>query len=161
MGSSRARTAGEWIASKPQSVMFRIQGLRVRGVCVPMTPPHRTAGGIVSESPWVLTDLFSDDGVVGHSLDFTYTKAALQPTVELIRNLGVFLHGVRRGISVRSEDVGGQVRHTPRILPCGGLVQFTPQLVKPNYARRPRQDYALPAPVTCPSEFAFPCTHPR
>jgi mandelate racemase len=73
--------------------MPKIQGLRVRAVRVPITPPHRTASGVVSESPLVLTDVFGDDGVVGHSIGFTYTTAALKPTAELIRNLEEFIRG--------------------------------------------------------------------
>jgi mandelate racemase len=52
--------------------MSKIEGRRARAVRVPMAHPHRTAGGVVSESPLVLTDVFTDDGVVGHSIDFTY-----------------------------------------------------------------------------------------
>ena len=52
-----------------------IRGLRVRTVRVPMTEPHRTASGVVSESPLVLTDAITDQGVVGHSIVFTYTAA--------------------------------------------------------------------------------------
>jgi mandelate racemase len=64
----------------------RLKALRVRAVRVPMEHPHRTASGVVSESPLVLTDAVTDDGVVGHSVVFTYTPAALKPTAELIRN---------------------------------------------------------------------------
>ena len=58
--------------------MSKIRSLRVRVVRVPMAHPHRTASGVVSESPLVLTDVFTDDGVVGHSVVFTYTAAALE-----------------------------------------------------------------------------------
>jgi mandelate racemase len=70
-----------------------IQGVRVRPVRLPMRHPHRTAGGIVSESPLVLTDVINDDGVVGHGLVFTYTTAALGPTAELIKNLESLIKG--------------------------------------------------------------------
>ena len=53
-----------------------VRGIRVRAVSVPMEHPHRTASGVVSESPLVLTDLTTDDGVTGHSIVFTYTAAA-------------------------------------------------------------------------------------
>ena len=36
---------------------LRIRELRVRAVRVPMTEPHRTASGVITESPLVLTDL--------------------------------------------------------------------------------------------------------
>jgi mandelate racemase len=67
--------------------MTRIRTLNVRAVRVPMAHPHRTASGMVSESPLVLTDVLTDDGVVGHSMVFTYTTAALKPTADLIKNL--------------------------------------------------------------------------
>ena len=57
-----------------------IQGLRVRAVRVPLAEPHQTASGVVAESPLVLTDVLTDAGVSGHSMVFTYTPAALQPT---------------------------------------------------------------------------------
>ena len=62
-----------------------IQALRVRTVRVPMQEPHRTASGIITESPLVLTDVITDEDVTGHSIVFTYTAAALQPTADLIR----------------------------------------------------------------------------
>lgn len=75
--------------------MSRIRSLRVRAVRVPMEQPHQTAGGTVSESPLVLTDLTTDEGVVGHSVVFTYTAAALIPTADLIRNLEPLIQGSR------------------------------------------------------------------
>jgi len=71
----------------------RIRGLTVRALRVPMAQPHRTAGGTVAESPLVLTDVTTEDGVVGHSMVFTYTPAALQPTAELVRNLEPLIAG--------------------------------------------------------------------
>jgi mandelate racemase len=58
-----------------------------------MPEPHRTASGVVAESPLVLTDVFTDAGAVGHSITFTYTPAALKPTAELIANVGAMLKG--------------------------------------------------------------------
>ena len=52
-----------------------------------MQHPHQTASGAITESPLILTDVVTDHGVVGHSLIFTFTMAALQPTAGLIRNL--------------------------------------------------------------------------
>jgi mandelate racemase len=58
----------------------RILSLEVRAVRVPMSEPHRTASGEITESPLVLTDVVSDAGVRGHSMVFTYAVAALAPT---------------------------------------------------------------------------------
>ncbi len=64
-----------------------IRELRVRAVRVPLEHPHQTASGAVSESPLVLTDITTSSGVVGHSVIFTYTVAALRPVADLIANL--------------------------------------------------------------------------
>ena len=64
----------------------KVKSLHVRALRVPMQHPHRTASGVVAESPLVLTDAIIDDGTIGRSLVFTYTPAALKPTAELIRN---------------------------------------------------------------------------
>ena len=71
----------------------RIETVRVRAVRVPMPAPHQTASGTVSESPLVLTDVIADDGTVGHSIVFTYTVMALEPTAVLVRNLGALIAG--------------------------------------------------------------------
>lgn len=76
-----------------QALAPKLRGLRVRAVRVPMHPPHQTASGVVSESPLVLTDAITEDGVIGHGVVFTYTPAALKPTAALIRNLGAFVKG--------------------------------------------------------------------
>jgi len=68
----------------------RIKGLKLRTVLVPMTEPHQTASGVVSESPLVLTDVITDAGISGHSIIFTYTPAALKPTAELTLTLHKF-----------------------------------------------------------------------
>jgi mandelate racemase len=73
----------------------RIRALTVRAVRVPMEHPHQTAGGTVSESPLVLTDVTTEDGTVGHSVVFTYTAAALRPTADLIRNLEPLIKAMR------------------------------------------------------------------
>ncbi len=65
---------------------MQIRQLKVRPVCVPMQQPHKTASGVIIESPLVLTDIITEDGAVGHSIVFTYTKSALKPTAELIQN---------------------------------------------------------------------------
>ena len=44
-----------------------IRELRVRAVKVPMAHPHKTASGTITESPLVLTDVLTEQGVVGHS----------------------------------------------------------------------------------------------
>ena len=45
-----------------------IKEFRVRAVGVPMTEPHQTASGVITESPLVLTDVITDTGIRGHSI---------------------------------------------------------------------------------------------
>ena len=69
----------------PRDSSPTIKGFQVRAVRVPMTEPHKTAGGVITESPLVLTDVITDTGIRGHSMVFTYTRGALKPTAELIQ----------------------------------------------------------------------------
>jgi mandelate racemase len=71
----------------------RIDRFVVRAIRLPMRDPHRTASGTVSESPLVLTDVYTDDGTVGHSVVFAYTPAALGPTADLVRNFEALVKG--------------------------------------------------------------------
>ncbi len=90
-----------------QSKLPKIIAIRIRPVCVTMPVPHRTASGVVSESPLVLTDVTTDTGCVGHSIVFTYTKAALKPTAEFMRNLEALVVGhplAPRTISLELEN---------------------------------------------------------
>jgi mandelate racemase len=54
----------------PRDSSPSIQEFKVRAVRVPMTQAHRTASGVVTESPLILTDLITDTGISGHSLVF-------------------------------------------------------------------------------------------
>jgi Mandelate racemase / muconate lactonizing enzyme, N-terminal domain len=59
----------------PRDSSPTIQEFRVRAVRVPMSEPHQTASGVITESPLVLTDVITDGGISGHSMVFTYTCA--------------------------------------------------------------------------------------
>lgn len=87
-----------------------IRTLRVRTVRVPMTEPHRTAGGVIQECPLVLTDLETDNGVTGHSIVFTYTVLALQATAELIRNCASLLQRQPLAPSDLSDNLESRFR---------------------------------------------------
>ncbi len=96
----------------------KIQSLRVRPVRVPMASPHQTAGGTVSESPLILTDITMDDGVVGHSMVFTYTAAALKPTADLLQNLEPLI----KGEILAPMEVEQKLSRRFRLLGAQGLV---------------------------------------
>jgi mandelate racemase len=71
----------------------KIKSFKVRALRVPMTEAHKTASGEITESPLVLLDILTDNGISGHSMVFTYTPLALAPTAQLIRNFEALLLG--------------------------------------------------------------------
>ena len=94
-----------------------IDRFRVRAIRLPMREPHQTASGTVSESPLVLTDVFMDDGTVGHSVVFTYTPAALGPTAELVRSFEALV----KGDALAPADVEQKLARRFRLLGTQGL----------------------------------------
>ena len=98
--------------------MIKIKQLRVRAVRVPMPDPHQTASGAVSESPLVLTDVIADEGTVGHSVVFTYTTAALEPTARLVQNMAAAVVGE----PLAPLDVEHKLARRFRLLGTQGLV---------------------------------------
>jgi mandelate racemase len=76
-----------------QAALPKVSAITVRAVRVPLEEPHQTASGVITESPLVLTDVATDAGMVGHSLVFTYTAAALKPTADLIKNFEPLVSG--------------------------------------------------------------------
>src|SRR5262245_51159500 len=97
---------------------MKIAELRVRAVRVPMDPPHRTASGVVSESPLVLIDAVTDQGVVGHGITFTYTTAALKPVAEFTRNVAPLV----TGDALAPADIEQKLARRFRLLGMQGLV---------------------------------------
>jgi mandelate racemase len=83
-----------------------------------MPDPHQTASGTVSESPLVLTDVVADDGTVGHSIVFTYTAAALEPTARLVQNMEALVAGA----PLAPLDVESKLSRRFRLLGTQGLV---------------------------------------
>ena len=96
----------------------KLAELRVRAVRVPMAEPHQTASGAVAESPLVLTDAVFDDGLVGHSVVFTYTPMALQPVAELVRNFAALI----KGESLAPAEIEQKLARRFRLLGTQGLV---------------------------------------
>ena len=97
-----------------------IKELKVRAARVPMKEPHLTASGSVSESPLVLTDIITDSGVIGRSIVFTYTPAALKPTADLIKNLEPLILGQALAPAQIEQDL----RKRFRLLGTQGLVSM-------------------------------------
>ena len=102
----------------PTASAPKVQALRVRAVRVPMTEPHQTASGAVAESPLVLTDAVCDNGIVGHSVVFTYTPMALQPVAELIRNFEALV----KGEPLAPAEIERKLARRFRLLGTQGLV---------------------------------------
>jgi len=71
-----------------------VRGLNVRAVRVPLSRPHATAGGTVTEAPLVLVDLRTDAGITGSAYVFCYTPLALSPVARLVTNLEAVVAGM-------------------------------------------------------------------
>jgi mandelate racemase len=97
---------------------MKITRLDVRCVQVPMQTPHRTASGTVTASPLVLLSVHTDAGVVGHSITFTYTPAALGPTAALMKNLEPLVAGQSLAPAALSDSLHARMR----LLGTQGLV---------------------------------------
>jgi len=94
---------------------LKIRELRVRAVKVPMAHPHRTASGTITESPLVLTDVLTEEGVVGHSYVFCYSTLALKATALLVQGIGSLIAGqlvaplqIERQLAARFRLLGPQ-----------------------------------------------------
>ena len=98
----------------------KITAFAVRAVRVPMKQPHRTASGSVTESPLVLVDAITDEGISGDGIVFTYTASALKPTAELIRNLAASVEGE----PLAPREVADRFAARFRLLGMKGLVSM-------------------------------------
>jgi mandelate racemase len=98
--------------------MPAVRELRVRTARVPLPEPHRTASGVITESPLVLIDAFTEEGVTGHAIVFTYTPAALRPTAELIANMEPLIKGEPLAPAAIADKLGARFR----LLGTQGLV---------------------------------------
>ena len=70
-----------------------IRSIKARAVIAPISRPVRTAFGVIESAPLVLIDVFTDQGVTGHSYIFAYTGITLKPLVYLIEEIGRDLIG--------------------------------------------------------------------
>lgn len=95
-----------------------VRELNIHTVKVPLPEPHRTASGVVAESPLVLVEVVTDDGVAGQGIVFTYTPAALKPTADFLNNIRDLVVG-RELAPRRLED---ELQGRFRLLGTQGLV---------------------------------------
>ena len=102
----------------PETSPPKIQSVTVRALRVPMSEPHRTASGTITESPRVLTDVVTDSGVTGHGLVFTYSTAALLPTAGLVQNMAPLIEGE----ALAPLELEQQLARRFRLLATQGLV---------------------------------------
>lgn len=95
-----------------------VRDLMVDVVSIPLPEPHRTASGVVAESPLVLVEVSTESGAVGQGIVFTYTRAALKPTAEFLMNIRELVLG--RALAPRS--IGETLQQRFRLLGTQGLV---------------------------------------
>jgi mandelate racemase len=102
----------------PRDSSPTIQEFNVRAIRVPMIEPHQNSSGVITESPLVLLDVLTDAGIIGHSMVFTYTPAALKPTDDLIRNVETLL----KGEPLAPAEIEQKLARRFRLLGTQGLI---------------------------------------
>jgi mandelate racemase len=115
-GNSQAQSSEVLDSSLPYNPGLTIRELRVRAVNVPMR--HTTASGVITSAPLVLTDLITEEGVVGHSYVFTYTDMALPAVASVIKKVEELV----RGDAVAPAALSHKLASNFRLLGTQGLV---------------------------------------
>jgi mandelate racemase len=103
-----------------------IQGFKVRAVRVPMTEPHQTASGVITESPLVLTDILTDTGISGHSIVFGDILAPAEVEQKLAKRFRLLGPQGLVGIALAAIDMAlwdalARVHSMPLVRMLGGV----------------------------------------
>lgn len=101
-----------------ETAPLTIRDIRARAVDAPLATPIRTAVGAIPSAPLVLIDVVTDQGIVGRSYLFAYTRAALAPLARLLNEIA----GEVRGKAVRPFERMREFDRRFRLLGWQGLV---------------------------------------
>jgi mandelate racemase len=95
-----------------------IRELKVRTVELLLERPVETASGMVFTAPLVLTDLWTEEGIIGSSYVFCYTPLALGAVAQLLERFEPLIKGHR----VVPVALAARLQHRMRLLGAQGLV---------------------------------------
>src|SRR3954464_14725514 len=95
-----------------------IRSVTARAVDAPISRPVKNAFGVIRSAPLVLIDVETDQGIIGHSYIFAYTRLTLMPLVRLIEDIGTELVGK----PIAPFDLMAQMDAKFRLLGWQGLV---------------------------------------
>ena len=95
-----------------------IRSVKARAVVAPIARSVKNAFGIIEAAPLVLIDVATDQGVIGHSYIFGYSRLALKPLVGLVEEIGRDL----TGRAVAPFDLMASMDAKFRLLGWQGLV---------------------------------------
>ncbi|HLJ62811.1 MAG TPA: enolase C-terminal domain-like protein [Stellaceae bacterium] len=70
-----------------------IERVTARAIDAPIARPVKNAFGVIGSAPLVLIDISTDQGLIGRSYIFAYTRLTLKPLVRLIEDIGRELKG--------------------------------------------------------------------
>ncbi len=98
--------------------MQKITKIDIRPILLPMAEPHRTASGVIAQSPLILIDITNSEGIVGHSMLFTYTQLTLRSIMDFLEGLKELLIGQE----VAPLAISQQFQQQFRLLGTQGLV---------------------------------------
>ncbi|MGA7054273.1 MAG: enolase C-terminal domain-like protein [Mycobacterium sp.] len=87
-----------------------IDSIAARAVLVPMSRPLRTAAGNVPAAPLVLLDVQTNEGIVGRSYAFAYSRLMLRTLVQFLRDLAPELVGKTVSPRARMRQLDAQLK---------------------------------------------------
>jgi mandelate racemase len=97
-----------------------VRKLTVRAVAAPMPLPLQTASGAVSTAILVLIDLETSAGITGRAYLQSYTKASLQPIVDLVKAMGDMIEGD----ALAPFEIEAKLRQKFKLLGVHNIVLF-------------------------------------
>jgi mandelate racemase len=97
-----------------------VRKLTVRAVAAPMPLPLQTASGAVSTALLVLIDLETSAGITGRAYLQSYTKASLQPIIDLVKNMGEMIEGD----ALAPFEIEAKLRQKFKLLGVHNIVLF-------------------------------------
>jgi mandelate racemase len=97
-----------------------VRKLTVRAVAAPMPLPLQTASGAVSTALLVLIDLETSAGITGRAYLQSYTKASLQPIVDLVKAMGEMIEGD----ALAPFEIEAKLRQKFKLLGVHNIVLF-------------------------------------
>ncbi len=101
-----------------QNSQLKITKLKARSVLAPFRIVPTTASARIEDAAMVLIDLETNQGLVGHSYLFTYSKSMLQPTVSCVTEISETIVG----LLIAPLDINRTLKQKFKLHNTGGIL---------------------------------------